>query len=213
MTGTRTARAAAALLLAAVSVFAAGCDRTQGVPADKPAVSAAPLPIPLTTTTSTTPSAKPTVDYTRLLIQDRDISEPNDTYTAQSPISNPDGRPGAEVLLVNQNQTKAINVLLVGLPTPADGPSALGEAVANLAKTVTGSAPQPSPVGTGGTVVTGTSPDGTKSVTVLLFTEGATLARIEFDGVAGQPAAPAFVTDVGQKQDIALRVGQPTAPA
>ena len=46
-------------------------------------------------------------------------------------------------------------------------------------------------------------------MTVLLFTEGATLARIEFDGVAGQPAAPSFVTDVGQKQAIALRVGQP----
>ena len=209
MTRSRTARTAGALALAALTVFAAGCDRNQGLPTDKPAASAAPLPIPLTTTTSTTPPAKPAVDYTRLLIQDRDISEPNETYTAQSPIINPDGRPGAEVLLVNQNQTKAINVLLVGLPDAADGPSALGEAVANLAKTMTGSAPQPSPVGTGGTVVTGTSLDGTKSVTVLLFTEGATLARIEFDGVAGQPVAPVFVTDVGQKQAIALRVGQP----
>lgn len=213
MTRTRTARAAAALALAALSIVAAGCDRNQGLPTDKPAASAAPLPIPLTTTTSTTAPAKPAVDYARLLIQDRDISAAGDTYTAQSPIIDPDGRPGAEVLLVNQNQTKAINVLLVGLPNPADGPSALSEAVANLAKTVTGSAPQPSPVGTGGTVVTGTSPDGTKSVTVLLFTEGATLARIEFDGVAGQPAATEFVTDVGQKQDIALRVGQPAKPA
>ncbi len=211
MTRTRTARAIAALALAALSVFAAGCDRDQGLPADKPAATAAPLPIPLTTTT--TAAAKPAVDYARLLIQDRDISATNDTYTAQSPVIDPDGRPGAEVLLVNQNQTKAINVLLVGLPHPADGPSALSEAVANLAKSVTGSAPQPSPVGTGGTVVTGTSPDGTKSVTVLLFTEGATLARIEFDGVAGQPAATEFVTDVGQKQDIALRVGQPAEPA
>lgn len=209
MIRSRTARTAGALALAALSLVAAGCDRNQGLPTDKPAASAAPLPIPLTTTTSTTPPAKPAVDYTRLLIQDRDISEPNETYTAQSPIINPDGRPGAEVLLVNQNQTKAINVLLVGLPNPADGPSALGEAVANLAKTMTGSAPQPSPVGTGGTVVTGTSLDGKKSVTVLLFTEGATLARIEFDGVAGQPVAPVFVTDVGQKQAIALRVGQP----
>ncbi len=212
MTRSRTARAAGALALTALtalSIVLAGCDHNQGLPADKPAASAAPLPIPLTTTTSTTPPAKPAVDYTRLLIQDRDISEPNDTYTAQSPIINPDGRPGAEVLMVNQNQTKAINVLLVGLPDAADGPSALGEAVANLAKTMTGSAPQPSPVGTGGTAVTGTSLDGKKSVTVLLFTEGATLARIEFDGVAGQPAAPAFVTDVGQKQAIALRVGQP----
>ena len=210
MIRSRTARAAGALTLAALSLVAAGCDHNQGLPTDKSAASAAPLPIPLTTTTtSTSAPAKPAADYTRLLIQDRDISEPNETYSAQSPIINPDGRPGAEVLMVNQNQTKAINVLLVGLPNAADGPSALGEAVANLAKTMTGSPPQPSPVGTGGTVVTGTSLDGKKSVTVLLFTEGATLARIEFDGVAGQPAAPSFVTDVGQKQAIALRVGQP----
>jgi hypothetical protein len=209
MTRTRTTRAAAVLLAAALTTFAAGCDDPQGVPTDKPAATVAPLPgVPSTTTTTTTP-AKPAVDYARLLIQDRDISATNDTYTAQSPIINPDGRPGAEVLLVNQDQTKAINILIVGLPHATDGPSALGEAVANLAKSVTGGAPQPSAVGTGGTVVTGTSPDGTKSVTVLLFTEGSTLARIEFDGVAGQPAAPAFVTDVGQKQDIALRVGQP----
>ena len=136
MTRSSTARTAGALALAALTVFAAGCDRNQGLPTDKPAASAAPLPIPLTTKTSTTPPAKPAVDYTRLLIQDRDVSEPNETYTAQSPIINPDGRPGAEVLLVNQNQTKAINVLLVGLPDAADGPSALGEAVANLAKTM-----------------------------------------------------------------------------
>ena len=213
MTGSRTTRAAGALALVALSIVSAGCDRNQGVPADKPAASAAPLPIPLTTTTSTTQAAKPAMDYARLLIQDRDISVTNDTYTAQSPIINPNGRPGAEVLLVNQDQTKAINILLVGLPDPADGPSALGEAVANLAKTMTGSAPQPSPVGTGGTLVTGTSLDGKKSVTVLLFTEGATLARIEFDGVAGEPTAPAFVTDIGQKQDIALRVGLPAQPA
>ncbi len=209
MTRTRTTRAAAVLLAAALTTFAAGCDDPQGVPTDKPAATVAPLPGVPSTTTSTKAPATPAVDYARLLIQDRDISATNDTYTAQSPIINPDGRPGAEVLLVNQDQTKAINILIVGLPHASDGPSALSEAVANLAKSVTGGTPQPAAVGTGGTVVTGTSPDGTKSVTVLLFTEGSTLARIEFDGVAGQPAAPAFVTDVGQKQGIALRVGQP----
>ena len=195
--------------MVALTTFATGCDNQQGLPAETSAGTAASLPAGSATTTSTTAPAKPAVDYARLLIQDRDISAIDDTYTAQSPIISPDGRPGAEVLLVNQDQTRAINVLIVGLPSAADAPSALSEAIGNLAKSVTGSTPQPSTVGTGGTVVTGTSPDGTKSVTVLLFTEGSTLARIEFDGVAGEPASPAFVTDVGQKQDIALRVGQP----
>ncbi len=115
-------------------------------------------------------------------------------------------------MLVNQDQTKAVNILLAGLPDAASAPAALQEAQANLAKSLTGGQPQPSPVGSGGTVVSGTSPDGTKSVTVLLFTEGAALARIEFDGVPGQPASSAFVTNVGQKQDIALRVGLGNQP-
>jgi len=173
---------------------------------------------PLTTSTTTkatassTAAAQQRLDYTRLLLEARDISTADDAYTAQPATSNPDGRPGAEVLLVNQDQTKAVNILLAGLPDAASAPAALQETQANLAKSLPGGQPQPSAVGSGGTVVSGTSPDGTKSVTVLLFTEAAALARIEFDGVPGQPASTAFVTNVGQKQDIALRVGLGAQP-
>ena len=45
-------------------------------------------------------------------------------------------------------------------------------------------------------------------MTVLLFTEGPAAARLEFDGVPDrQPTPEQFVTDTGQKQAIALRVG------
>jgi hypothetical protein len=199
------------MIIAALSVSAAACDNEAGLPG---AMSSAPAVLaPLTTsttpkaTTSSTAAATQRLDYTRLLLEARDISTGEDTYTAQPATPNPDGRPGAEVLLVNQDQTKAVNILLAGLPDAASAPAALQEAQANLAKSLTGGQPQPSPVGSGGTAVSGTSPNGTKSVTVLLFTEGAALARIEFDGVPGQPAPSAFVTNVGQKQDIALRVG------
>lgn len=211
MTTTPRTRTLAALTLAATALIATACDNQTGVsgPSSSAPAVLAPLTPSSTTKTPSTPakSAAQPLDYTRLLLEGRDISTPTDTYTAQPATANPDTKAGAEVLLVNQDQTKAVNILIAELPDPAAAPSALQEAQANLPKSVTGGQPQPSPVGTGGTVVSGTSPDGTKSVTVLLFTEGTALARIEFDGVPGEPTARDVVTNVGQKQDIALRVG------
>ncbi len=206
-------RYAAALLVATVAFGVTGCDTESGVTKSKPAASIPALPAvtAATTTTSTKPTPTP-IDYTRLLLEARDISGTPDTYLPQPPTANPDSRPGAEVLLVNQEQTKAVSILVVALDNPAAGPSALAEAQTSLAKSVTAGAPQPSPVGTGGTVVSGNSPDGSKSVTVLLFTEGSALARVEFDGLPGRPAPTDFVTNVGQKQAIALRVGLPASP-
>lgn len=204
------------MIIAALSLSAAACDNQAGIPG---ATSSAPAVLtPLTTSTTTKPTTSSTaaapqsLDFTRLLLQARDISAADDTYTAQPVTPNPDDRPGAEVLLINQDQTKAVNIQLAGLPDAASAPAALQETQANLTNAVTGGQPQPSPVGTNGTLVSGTSPDGKKSVTILLFTEGAALARIEFDGVPGQPASSAFVANVGQKQDIALRVGLGTQP-
>ena len=204
-------RCATIALIAAVALGSAGCDNESGVNAGKPAASIPALPgvsVP-TTTTSTKPVAA-AVDYTRLLLQAGDVSATGDAFTAEPATPNPDSRPGAEVLIVNQEQTKAVSILLVALDSPAAGPSALAEAQAGLTKAVSPGPARPSVVGTGGTVVSGNSPDGAKSVTVLLFTQGSTLARIEFDGLPGQPAAADFVTNVGQKQAIALRVGLPS---
>ncbi|AOS94796.1 hypothetical protein AN480_27275 (plasmid) [Mycobacterium intracellulare subsp. chimaera] len=55
--------------------------------------------------------------------------------------------------------------------------------------------------------IPGMPPDRTKSITILLFTEGPALARLEFDSAPGEPTSIDFATDIGQKQDIALRVG------
>ncbi|WP_167105002.1 hypothetical protein [Mycobacterium sp. DL592] len=212
MTKISAPRTVTAALTLVMALSATACDNQVGVPGTASSSATAPAPAaPSTTTkatsTPTTARAQPQ-DYSRLLLEGRDISSAEDTYTAQPTGPNQDPKTGAEVLLVNQDQTKAVNILIAELPDPAAAPSALQEAQANLPKTLTGGQPQPSPVGSGGTVVSGTSPDGTKSVTVLLFTEGTALARIEFDGLPGQPASNALVTNVGQKQDIALRVGQ-----
>jgi hypothetical protein len=160
----------------------------------------------LTTPTKTATAA----DYTKLLLQAQDISTPDDTYTAQPPISNPDGQKGAEVMLVNQNQTRAVNILILGYANADAATAALNDAKQTLAKTVAPANPQTSPVGTGGTLVAGKSADGGKSVKILVFSEGPAFARIQFEGLPGQPATDEFVTDVGQKQALALRVGLPS---
>jgi hypothetical protein len=64
---------------------------------------------------------------------------------------------------------------------------------------------QPVQVGTGGTLLTGSSPDGSKSVSVLLFTQGNAAATVEFDGPPNDPASTAFVVGLGQKQDSTIR--------
>jgi hypothetical protein len=57
--------------------------------------------------------------------------------------------------------------------------------------------------------ISGTSPDGTKAVTILLFTEGKTLTTIEFESAADDPVLPDVLVDIGQKQDAAIKAGLP----
>jgi hypothetical protein len=49
------------------------------------------------------------------------------------------------------------------------------------------------------------SPDGSKSVTVLSFTQGNTAATIEFAGAASDPAPEDLVLELGRKQDTAIQ--------
>jgi hypothetical protein len=44
-------------------------------------------------------------------------------------------------------------------------------------------------------------------VTVLLFTEGKAFTNLEFDSAPNDPVPTQFVTDVGQKQDTAIKNG------
>jgi hypothetical protein len=114
---------------------------------------------------------------------------------------------GVSALFVNQDDTRAIANSILILPDAAAATTTLNTTVSSIGKAVTGGSPQPSPVGTGGTVVSGTSPDKSKAVTVLLFTQGRAVVRLEFDSAPGDPMPPPFVTDVGKKQEIAIRAG------
>jgi len=152
-------------------------------------------------------SSAATADYTALLIKASDITLPGDTFTAQPPIQNPNGQPGVAQIFSNQNDTRHIGATILILPDPDQAVSELDEEKAALGDSVKGGTPAPAAVGNGGTTVSGTSPDGSKAVTVLLFTEGKAFVNLEFDSPPNDPVPAQFVTDVGQKQDTAIKNG------
>jgi hypothetical protein len=144
-------------------------------------------------------------DYTALLIKASDINAP-ETFTASPPIKNPNGQLGVATTFSDQDRTHAIIDTIQVLPDPSAAANALKAAEAARSESLHGKH-VPINVGTGGTTISGSSPDRSKGVTVLLFTEGKALATLEFDGPSYALAPPEFVTDVGQKQDTAIKKG------
>jgi hypothetical protein len=152
-------------------------------------------------------SSAAAADYTAVLIKASDITLPGDTFTGQPPIQNPNGQPGVAQIFSNQNDTRHVGDTILILPDPDQAVSELDEEKAALGDMVKGGTPAPAAVGTGGAMVSGTAPEGSKAVTVLLFTEGKAFVNLEFDSAPNDPVPPQFVTDVGQKQDTAIKNG------
>jgi hypothetical protein len=74
-----------------------------------------------------------------------------------------------------------------------------------MAGQIVDSTTQPAAVGAGGTIVSGSSPDRTQSMTVLTFTQGNAFTTIEFEGPSNDPVPIDLVTEYGQRQDTAIR--------
>jgi hypothetical protein len=201
------------LLATMVAASAAGCSTTPSTSTTKSGSAAS-----ATATGSSGPSsqeASPS-DYTALLIQAVDLDAPM-PFVAGPPTRNPNGQPGAAITFSSQphpedqsgvtvKDVQIVDTIQV-LPDPAAATSAL-----NSAKTRQGVVKDPKTdsanVGTGGTTLTGRSPDGSKGVTVLMFTEGRGFVTLEFVGGSDSPPPPPdFVAAVGQKQDAAVKKG------
>ncbi|MBJ7340685.1 MAG: hypothetical protein JHC64_23485 [Mycolicibacterium sp.] len=147
------------------------------------------------------------VDYTTLLIKPEDIVIPGDTFTASEPQLNPSGAQGVAVGFNNADQTRSIGDSIVVLPDAAAAKTAMDGAVAALDQSIADPAPQPAEVGTNGVVATGTAPDGSKAVTVVVFTQGTAFVVMEFDSAAGDPVPVDFATSLAQKQADAIKSG------
>jgi hypothetical protein len=158
--------------------------------------------------TSTSPAAAtgPAGDYGKLLIQAGDIQAPV-PFTASPPTNNPNGQPGVATTFKDEDGSHVIKDTILVYADPGAATDALNAAKGQQGNAVKDPQTQPSNIGTGGTMLLGNSPDKTKGVTILLFTEGKALVTLEFDGPAESLAPPEFVTDVGQKQDTAVKNG------
>lgn len=196
------ARLSAAVALAVVVTAAAGCG---GGSRPAPTTSKSATHVATSQTTAPTPAPASPSDYTGLLIKASDINAP-EPFSAMPPINNPNGLLGATTTFSNPNRTHVIADSIQILPDHAAAASALQSAKGSHDGYVHG-VPEPIAIGTGGTVISGPSPDGAKGVTVLMFTEGKAFAELEFDGPPDSLVPSDFVTDVGQKQDAAIKKG------
>jgi hypothetical protein len=164
-----------------------------------------------TTSTSTSAAAAP-ADYINLLVQGSDISAapPNVFTPVDPPMGNPGGLVGAAVQFKNQDDTNRIGDTVLVLPDAAGATTALNGSLAAVGSSVVGGTPQPFPVGSGGQLVAGTSPDKSKAVTVLLFTEGKAFVTLEFDSALNDPVPPDFAQTVAAQQDAAIKKNLPS---
>jgi hypothetical protein len=207
--GMRISHTAVAGLAAAtaLTVSLAGCG-------SKPTSSTSSTPTSGSATSATTThtsgatssgSAEPT-DYTGLLIQATDIDAPV-TFTGSPPTNNPNGQPGVATTFSTQDNSHVIKDTIQVLADPAAATDALNAAKGKQGDAVKNPTTQPASIGANGTTLLGNSPDGSKGVTILLFTEGRAFVTMEFDGPRDSLAPPDFVNDLGQKQDAAIKKG------
>ena len=202
----------AVALAALISLGTVGCDNAQFTPDARSGT------LPTSTTTPSPARAAPATpqshltDYRRLLLQAADLSDQDDTFAERSSAATNNELPGASTLFVNADDTRAISVTVAVYPGAPTATATLHQAIATANTVVTGGDPAPLAVGTDGTMIKGTAPDGGKAVTLVLFTQGPALARLEFDSATGDTTTDQFVTNIAKMQQIALRVGLPDDP-
>ena len=143
-------------------------------------------------------------DYSALPVDPNLITD-SLAYSAAPAVFNPNGQPGIETVYTHRDGSRTITSTILVLPDAAAATAALDGARAGLAGTVADGKSQPAAVGSGGTMLTGMSPDAAKSVTVLSFAEGNTATTIEFAGAPKDPAPSDLVLELGRKQDTAIR--------
>ncbi|WP_445164508.1 hypothetical protein ACTXG5_19815 [Mycobacterium sp. Dal123C01] len=174
----------------------------------------APSPTKSGSATSSTSTSAPSAssapvqpnDYTGWLIQATDIDAPV-PFTGTPPTNNPNGQPGAATTFNTQDNTHIIKDTIQVLPDPGAATTALNAAKSGQGNAIKHPNTEATKVGTDGTVVSGNSPDNSKGIAVLLFTEGNAFVTLEFDGPPDTLPPPDFINDIGQKQDAAVKKG------
>ena len=200
----RISQAVVAGVVTALAVSVAGCGSNPTSSTSKSGSATSATSTRSSAPTSSAP-AQPS-EYTGLLIQATDIDAPI-PFTASPPTNNPNGQPGVATTFKDEDGSHVIKDTIQVFADPAAATNALNAAKGQQGGAVKDPTTQSSDVGTGGTMLLGNSPDRSKGVTILLFTEGKAFVTLEFDGPPETLAPPDFVNNVGQKQDAVVKKG------
>jgi hypothetical protein len=174
-------KAAAPIRLTAAGVaflcVLAGCSRSDGQASPVPSEPASGTASESATTEAATPA-----DYSTLLIttEDIDSSEP---FTAEPPILNPNGDAGVSGRFFAEDSSMIGSTIRV-LADPVEAARVL-ELTRNGISNVSGRR-EPSPIGTNGSVIAGTSLDQITGITMLTFSEQNAVVTLEFDSPYGK---------------------------
>lgn len=208
----------AAALAATTLVIGAALTGCGGDKASGPSSSAKSPTSPASSGSATSPAtsssagAQPS-DFSTLLIQPTDIVVPGDSFGPPKKRQLTDPAPGIEGVFTNQNGSRSIADSLLVYPDPEaaerDRDPLIRSYTDPQTGAVKGATQSPADVGTGGTIISGPSSDGAKSVTSVIFREGKVIALIEFEGAPNDPVPPDIALDVARKQDAAVRAGLP----
>lgn len=198
----RSSAARWAVAAIAVAAAIAGCGG-----GNKASPTSSRAAAPSTSSSVASPSPGQPMDYSALLIRASDMGP--DLTAPQPPVLNPNNAPGVAQLFANADNSRRIGDSILIVADPATAAAGIDNTKANYGSKVKGTW-QPVDVGSNGTMISGTSPDNSQAVTVLLFSEGRALVNLEFDSAAGDPIDPAVVTDIGRKQDAAIKNALPS---
>jgi hypothetical protein len=138
---------------------------------------------------------------------DPNVVTDSTAYSAGAPIQSPDGQVGVTTVYTHRDGSRQIKNTILVFPDAGAASAAMDGY--DVTQRVVNGKTQSAAVGNKGTVVSGTSPDGTQAVSVLRFVEGNTLTMVEFAGSPRDPAPIDFIVDYGQQQDAALKGGPP----
>ncbi|MDR3655655.1 MAG: hypothetical protein ACLQIK_22940 [Mycobacterium sp.] len=191
--------AVAAILVGATGV--AGCGSNN---ASSPSSSGATSSTGSNTVTG--PSAGQPMDYSGLLIKPSEIG--GDFTAPQPPVLNPNNAAGVAQLFANADSSRRIGDTILIVADPAAAAAGVDNTKGNYSSKVSGTW-QPVDVGSNGTMISGTSRDNSQAISVLLFTEGKALVNLEFDSAPNDPIDAGVATDIGRKQDAAIKNGLP----
>jgi hypothetical protein len=194
--------AVATLVVGAVSTGCSTGNKAAAPPSSAPSSNSATS----STGSGTAAPAQPT-DYSSLLIKASDIG--GDLSAPQPPVLNPNGAAGVAQLFANPDNSRRIDDTILIVADPATAAAGLDNTKTNYAGKVSG-AWQPVDVGSNGALISGTSPDNSQAITVLLFTEGKALVNMEFDSAPTDPIDADIAKDIGRKQDAAIKKGLPS---